>query len=388
MKKKILAVTGTRSEYDIIYPVLRELNNSSLFDLKVVVAGAHLSDWHGLTLKEIENDGFEIVDKIDYLLNTNRQTQRSKGVGLLIGSLTQTVERVQPNILLFAGDREESIATCIVGNYMNILVAHIGGGDPVYGNSDDPIRLACSKLAHIHFATTKKYAKNIKKLGEENFRICFTGNPALNNILNTKKINRRELSNILNINLVTNDYLVFLKHPLSSEIKNSLSHMSIAMKATKSFALENKIKVIGIYPNTDPGSYDILKIIEKNDNKNIKFFKSLKREVFVNLMRNAKVLIGNSSMGILEAPFYKLPVINIGNRQKGRLNAGNVKFLPYDIEQIKKSLKKACFDNNYRNTILKLKNPYGDGYAHKKILKFLKSIDLDDKKWLNKKKLI
>ena len=371
MKKKILAVTGTRSEYDIIYPVLKELNNSPFFDLKVVVSGAHLSDWHGLTLKAIEADGFEIVDKIDYLLNTNRETQRSKGVGLLIEGLTQVVERVQPSILLFAGDREESIATCIVGNYMNILVAHIGGGDPVYGNADDPIRLACSKLAHIHFATTKKYATNIKKLGEEDFRICFSGNPALNNILNTKKINKRELSNLLNMDLITHDYIVFIKHPLSSEIKNSLNHMSVTMKAVKSFASENKIKVVGIYPNTDPGSYDILKIIENNDHENIKFFKTLKREVFVNLMRNAKALVGNSSMGILEAPFYKLPVINVGNRQKGRLNAGNVKFLPYNEIQIKKSLKKACFDEKYRKTISKLKNPYGDGYAHKKILNFL-----------------
>ena len=164
--------------------------------------------------------------------------------------------------------------------------------------------------------------------------------------------------------------------------------MSVTMKAVKSFASENKIKVVGIYPNTDPGSYDILKIIENNDHENIKFFKTLKREVFVNLMRNAKALVGNSSMGILEAPFYKLPVINVGNRQKGRLNAGNVKFLPYNEIQIKKSLKKACFDEKYRKTISKLKNPYGDGYAHKKILNFLKSIDLNDKKWLIKKKLI
>lgn len=388
MKKKILAITGTRSEYDIIYPVLKELNNSSFFDLKIVVAGAHLSDWHGLTLKTIEQDGFEIVDKIDYLINTNRETQRSKGVGLLIEGLTQTVERVQPNILLFTGDREESIATCVVGNYMNVLVAHIGGGDPVYGNADDPIRLACSKLAHIHFAFTKKYAQNIKKLGEENFRICISGNPALNNILKTKKIDKSKLSQILDINLISHDYLVFIKHPLSSEINNSLDHMTITMEAIKNFALENNMKVIGIHPNTDPGSYDILKIIDKTDDENIKFFKTLNRDVFVNLIRNAKALIGNSSMGILEAPFYKLPVVNVGNRQKGRLNAGNVQFSPYNISQIKKSLNKACFDNKYRKNLSKLKNLYGDGYAHKKISSFLKSIDLDDKKWLIKKKLI
>ena len=188
MKKKILAVIGIRSEYDILYPVLKELQNNENFDLKIVVTGAHLSDWHGFTLEKIEEDGFEIVEKIDYLLITNRKTQRSKGVGLLIEGLTQTVDREKPDFLIFVGDREESIATCVVGNYMDVLVAHIGGGDPVYGNSDDPIRIACSKLAHIHFATANTYAENIKKLGEEEFRICFSGNPVLNNILETKII--------------------------------------------------------------------------------------------------------------------------------------------------------------------------------------------------------
>jgi GDP/UDP-N,N'-diacetylbacillosamine 2-epimerase (hydrolysing) len=388
MKKKILAITGIRSDYDLMYPVLNAINKNKNFDLKIVVAGAHLSEWHGFTINSIKADGFKIVDKIDYLLSTNRTTQRSKGVGLLIEGLTQTVDRLRPDILLFAGDREESIATCIVGNYLNILVAHIGGGDPVYGNADDPIRLACSKLAHIHFATAREYAKNIKKLGEEEFRICFSGNPALNNILKTKKINKKRMSKLLNIDLVSNDYIVVLKHPLSSELKSSLNQMSLTMKAIKDFSTQNKIKVIGIYPNTDPGSYDILKVIDKYCSKDIKFFKTLKREVFVNLIRNAKALIGNSSMGILEAPFYKLPVINVGNRQKGRLNAGNVEFLPYDVTKIKKSLKKACFDKKYRRKIYKLKNPYGDGYAHKKIVKFLESVDLKNKKWLNKKKLV
>ena len=388
MKKKILAITGIRSEYDFLYPVLKEIKNNKNFEIKLVVVGAHLSDWHGFTMNTIKADGFKIVDKIDYLLSTNRKTKRAKGVGLLIEGLTQTVERVKPDILLVAGDREESIATCIVGNYMNILVAHIGGGDNVYGNADDPIRFACSKLAHIHFTTTKRYAENLQKLGEEKFRICFSGNPSLSNILNTKKISKKKMSQLLNIDLTSNDYIVVLKHPLSSELENSLDQMTLTMKAIKDFTIENKMKVVGIYPNTDPGSYEILKIIEKSSGKNIKFFKNLKREIFVNLMRNAKTLIGNSSMGILEAPFYKLPVINVGNRQKGRLNAGNVKFVPYNIEQIKQSLSKACFDNNYRNTISKLKNPYGDGYAHEKIVDFILSIDLNNKKWLTKRKLI
>ena len=388
MKKTILAVTGIRSEYDVIYPVLKELQNNPNFDLKVVVTGAHLSDWHGLTIDRIREDGFEIVDQIDYLLMTNRKTQRSKGVGLLIAGLTQTVERVNPDFLLFVGDREESIATCIVGNYMNILVAHIGGGDPVYGNTDDPIRIACSKLAHIHFATAKPYAENIKKLGEEEFRICFSGNPALNNVLTIKKKDRKLLSQFLDLDIEKNDYIVVLKHPLSSVVDSSYQQMKVTLEAVSKFAISNGFKVIGIYPNTDPGSYDILKAIDENTNENIKFYKTLPRAEFVNIIRNAKVLVGNSSMGILEAPLYKLPVVNVGDRQKGRLNAGNVEFVGYHSEQILKALNKACFDTDYLKKVADLDSPYGDGYAHKTIVEFLDKINLADKKWYNKVKLV
>lgn len=388
MKKTILAVTGTRSEYDIIYPVLKELQLNEKFDLKLVVTGAHLSDWHGFTVDRIVEDGFNIVDQIDYLLMTNRKVQRSKGIGLLIAGLTQTVEKVAPDFLIFVGDREESIATCIVGNYMNVLVAHIGGGDPVYGNTDDPIRMACTKLAHIHFAMANDYAENIKKIGEEPFRICFSGNPALNNIINVKKINRKELSEFISFDIEHNNYIVVLKHPLSSEIENSYQQMKITMEAVNRFSLENNIKVIGIYPNTDPGSYQTLMAIDENCNENIKFYKTLSRQVFVNVVRNAKALIGNSSMGILEAPLYKLPVVNVGNRQKGRLNVGNVEFVDHDCEKILIALQKACFDENYRMQVAGLNNLYGDGYAHKLIVEFLDKINLDDKKWYCKTKLI
>jgi GDP/UDP-N,N'-diacetylbacillosamine 2-epimerase (hydrolysing) len=388
MKKKVLAVTGIRSEYDILYPVLRELKGREGFELKIAVTGAHLSDWHGFTLDKIKQDGFEVAELIDYLLMTNRKTQRAKGVGLLIEGLTQTVERLKPDFLLFVGDREESIATCIVGNYMDVLVAHIGGGDPVFGNADDPVRLACSKLAHIHFATAEQYAENIRKLGEEDFRICFSGNPALNNIAETEFMTRSQISEGLGMDVEHCEYVVVLKHPLSSELEDAYTQMKITMEALKNFTEKHGMKAVGIYPNTDPGSYDIIKAINDSCDDNIKFYKTLPRELFVNLMRNARALIGNSSMGILEAPFYKLPVINVGNRQQGRLNAGNVEFVHYDRDFIGRALEKACFDDVYRAKVKDLKNPYGDGNAHKVIADFLEQINPDDRKWYIKRKLI
>jgi GDP/UDP-N,N'-diacetylbacillosamine 2-epimerase (hydrolysing) len=263
-------------------------------------------------------------------------------------SLSQTVERESPNFLLVVGDREESIATALVGNYMDVLVAHVGGGDPVYGNADDPIRFAVSKLAHIHFTTALEYAENLKKIGEEEFRIFFVGNPAYFNIEKTPFKSLDEISNILNFDISDGNYIVLIKHPLSSEKESSYLQMKITLDAIKGFCEKYNFKAIGIFPNTDPGAYDILKAINEINSPNIKFFRTLEREIFVNIIRRAKCLVGNSSMGILEAPYYKIPVVNVGNRQKGRLNAGNVEFVEYNTDIIIKAIEKAVFDESYR----------------------------------------
>lgn len=388
MKKKILAITGIRSEYDILYPVIDTLRRDKNFEVKLVVSGAHLSDWHGGTLKKIEKDGFKIADKIDSLLMTNRVTQRAKGVGMLIYALSQTVEREKPDFILVDGDREESIAAAIVGNYMNTLVVHMGGGDTAHGNSDDPVRFAVSKLAHIHFPIAKRYAENLLKIGEEKFRIFWAGNPSLDNIRNTPRISIRQISKCLNFNITNKGYIVLINHPLSSEKEDAYYQMKIIMESLEEFCKENNIRTIGIYPNTDPGSFDILRAIDESANsKHIRFFKTLQREMFVNLMRNAVALVGNSSMGIVEAPFYKLPAINVGERQRGRLNAGNVEFTKHDKGSIKKALRRACFDKKYRAHIKNLKNLYGDGKTAKKIKDTLLSIDTTDPKWYIKEKL-
>lgn len=387
-KKKILAITGIRSEYDILYPVLKSIEESQDFDLDLVVSSAHLSDWHGNTIKKIEEDGFNIVDKLDCLLMTNRSTQRAKGVGILTYSLSQTVERVNPDFLFVVGDREESIASAIVGNYMNIITAHLGGGDPVFGNADDPIRMAVSKLAHVHFTTAREYSDNLRNLSEEEFRIFFCGNPALSNIRHTSVKSLKEISSFLSFDITDGNYLVLVKHPLSSEEGDAYFQMETTLKALEEFCRKYDFKVIASYPNTDPGSYDILRAIRNFEDKPfIRFYPNIPREYFINIMRNTKALVGNSSMGILEAPFYKLPVVNIGSRQQGRLNAGNLKFAGYNQSQIIELIEEACFDIEYKKLIQGLDCPYGDGSAPEIILNSLSQIDTKDKKWTTKTSL-
>ena len=179
-----------------------------------------------------------------------------------------------------------------------------------------------------------------------------------------------------------------IKHPLSSEKEEAGSQMRKTLESLKYFCDKHKYKVISIYPNTDPGSYDIIDALKEfEQNESFFFFRNLPHLEFVNLMRNASALIGNSSMGILEAPFYKLPVINVGRRQSGRLNAGNVEFVDYKLDQIILALEKACFDDEYRNKVANLTNPYGNGTASTKIADILGSLDLNDRKWYVKQKL-
>ena len=384
--KRILAVTGIRSEYDILYPVIKRFADSDDFELKVVVSGAHLSDWHGSTIDRVESDGFEIADRIDTLFTTNRSTQRSKAVAQLISGLTQTVEREKPDLLLVVGDREESIATAIVGNYMDVVVAHIGGGDPVWGNADDPIRMAVSKLAHIHFTTAQPYSKNLVSMGEDEWRISFCGTPGLDNITNEPQLSMADVSNFIGSEL--SDYIVVLKHPLSSEHESAYEQMTSTLKAIDKVCQDKGLKAVCITPNSDPGSYEIIQAYKEFESDSILLQQTLPRSIFVNLLRNAKALVGNSSMGILEAPMYKLPVVNVGHRQRGRLNAGNVKFVSYQKNDIVSAIEQAVFDIKYRNYIANLDNPYGSGQAADIIENFIRDVDLSDTKWLVKEKLV
>ena len=386
--KKILALTGIRSEYDILYPILAGLDKKK-FDLSIAVSGAHLSHNFGFTIKKIESDGFQIADRIDSLFSTDREVQRSKAVGALVIGLTQTVERIRPDILIVVGDREESIAAAIVGNYFGILIMHIGGGDPAFGNTDDPIRFAVSKLSHIHCVMHEEYAKNLLNIGEEDFRIFNTGNPSYTNIDNVGFIKQSKLFENLGIKSTKDNFIVLIQHPLSSEVESTELQIDTTLEALKDFCCMHNYLTVCISPNSDPGS-EVIREKIRNFIKEDWFFytETLTRDMFVNLMRHAKSLIGNSSMGVLEAPHYKLPVVNVGNRQKGRLNAGNVIFVDHCKDKIINEITRACLDISYRKKIKTLDNPYGDGNSSKKIIKIINDINLNESRWLNKRKLV
>ncbi len=376
-KIKILAVTGIRSEYDLMYSVYKNISKKKNIQLSFFVTGAHLSKKHGYTVRQIEKDKFRIIGYSKSLFKSNSLESRFKSISIQIKDLIKSIKLNKPNLLLVAGDREESISTALAGSYMNIPIIHVSGGDRVVGNVDDQIRHAVTKLCHIHFTTNDESKNRILKMGEQPFRVFNVGNPGIDRLIQEKKISSNELSKLINFKIDYKEkYIVLIQHPLSSEFKDSYRQMKITLEAVKQL----KIKTIIISPNSDPGNRDIKKAIKEFDH--LKFVYNthhLKRTTFVNLLRNCSCLLGNSSAGILEAPSLRLPTVNIGNRQKERLHSGNVQFVTHDVKMIKKAIKKALFDKKYIARVNRCKNPYGEGKTGKKIANILSKIKIDKK---------
>jgi GDP/UDP-N,N'-diacetylbacillosamine 2-epimerase (hydrolysing) len=376
-KRRILGVTGIRSEYDIMSSVFRAIADHPELDLQLVVTGAHLSDAFGHTVDEIRADGFVIADEIQNLLNGDQASFRVKGLAIQLQGLVQTIERVKPDILLVLGDREESMTTALAGAYMNIPVAHIAGGDRVIGNVDDQVRHAVTKLAHIHLVTNAESQDRILRLGEQDFRVFNVGNPGLDRLLDVPFIDCAELSQRLGFSIAEDEPLIMvIQHVISTEIDQAYKQM----KATLDAVAELGVKTILSYPNSDAGGQQIIRAIREYESLNfLHTAKNIPRLEFVNLMRRAGVLLGNSSAGILEAPLLKLPVINVGNRQLGRLHAENVQFVPHDKDRIVAAAQRALFDPAYKATVNSCKNPYGDGKSSARIAGILAKIALDKK---------
>jgi GDP/UDP-N,N'-diacetylbacillosamine 2-epimerase (hydrolysing) len=372
----VLGVTGIRSEYDIISSVFRAISKHPDLDLRVVVTGAHLSDAYGHTAKEIHEDGFIIVDEIESLINSDQYSARVKGLGIQLQGLVQTAARIDPDWLLVLGDREESITTALVGAYMNIPVAHIGGGDRVIGNVDDQVRHAVTKLAHLHFTTNQESTDRIIRLGEQPFRVHNVGNPGLDRLLTVPELSPEELSQRLGFHVDGDEpLLVVIQHVISTEIDDAYRQMRQTLEAVADLGL----KTVLSYPNTDAGGQQMIRAIREFEGlPNLYTAKNIPRLEFVNLFRRASCLLGNSSAGILEAPLLKLPVVNVGNRQKGRLHAENVKFVPHEKNAIIDAVRRAVFDPQYRAVVEHCSNPYGDGQSAKKIAEILAMTEIND----------
>jgi len=372
MKRKIAVITGTRADYGIFYHVLKEIAKHEALDLKLIVCGMHLCPEYGMTINEIEQDGFEIADKFETILASDTGAAMAKSIGLSIISMAQCFDRIKPDLLLILGDRGEMLAAATTAIYMNIPVAHIHGGE-VTGTVDESVRHAITKLSHIHFTANEDSKQRILKLGEKGKNIFVVGAPGLDYIKKLQYIPRKEMLNKFNLE----DDRIFLltEHPVTTE--GDMVEWQI--RETLDAVVELGYQTIVSYPNSDNGGKEIIRVIEEYRAKYpfLKVFRNLSQVEYLSFLNIAEVMIGNSSSGIIEAPSFKLPVVNVGSRQDGRLRACNVIDMPYGRESVIRGIKKAIYDESFKKQLKHCKNPYGDGNASGRISQILSEIKLD-----------
>ena len=371
-----MVVTGTRAEYGILKPVLSSIKKHPQLELSLLVTGMHLSHEFGYTINEIEKDGFDIDFKIDMLLSGDTKGSMAKSIAIGILGMTEAIELAKPDIILICGDRSEPFAATIASAYLTVPVAHLLGGDAARGsNIDDSIRHAITKFAHIHFTATKKHKERIIKFGEEPWRVHLVGSPAINSISYLEETSAKNFARKINLNL-DKPIILVVQHPTTIGAENTTDEI----KETLNAIVELKHQTILIYPNADAGGRNMINVIKKYEKYSfIKTFKNLPHKDYLSLMKVVSVMIGNSSSGIIEAPSFHLPVVNIGPRQKGREQAGNVIDVSYDKNKIIKAIKKALYDSKFKEKVKKCKNPYGDGKTSERIVKILSEVKIDEK---------
>jgi len=363
--KKICVITGTRADYGILKSVLSNIELHPNLYLQLVVAGAHFSKEHGETYKQIEKDGFWISARV---APWKPEYSTAQFFSECIVGFEDAFKHLKPDVVIVLGDRIEMLAAALAANYLNIVVAHIHGGD-LSGTWDDSQRHALTKLSHIHFPGTKKSAERIRQMGEPWTNIYITGNPALDVILKEKLYTSVELMK-KGFPVNKRPLLILVQHPVTDEVDNSEYQIRETLAAINGLGYNT----IAIFPNTDRGYQKIVERLKKKA-PNVTVYNNLDHKTYLSLLAIADALVGNSSSGILEAPSLKLPVVNIGDRQAQRERAENVIDTSYGRQDIKLSIRKAV-SKKFRKSLKFCKTPYGNGTAGQMIATVLSDLDL------------
>jgi UDP-hydrolysing UDP-N-acetyl-D-glucosamine 2-epimerase len=371
MKKKILFITERRADYSKLRPIIKEIKNSTNLEYFLVVTGSHLMKKHGYTINEIKKDDIKIYKKFRMFPRNSKNThdEMTLAFGKAVINMTKIIKELKPDIVFTGFDIGANFAAAIVGAHMNIHVAHLEGGE-VTGTIDESIRHAISKFAHVHFTTNDLAKKRLVKMGENSKNIFIVGNPSLDIIKKIKKIPTKKLEKEFNIKL-NRPLILLLQHTVTTEFDKIDKYFLETISAIK----ECGVQCLIISGNVDAGSKKILRIIEKSKIQN---YPNLTFEKYINLLSNCSLLVGNSSSGIMEAPFLQIPSINIGTRQTGRLTSESVLNVEYNKKIIKKAIRKALYNKKFLKEVKKTKKHYGSGNSSKKIIKILEKMDLNE----------
>jgi GDP/UDP-N,N'-diacetylbacillosamine 2-epimerase (hydrolysing) len=373
LKKKIAVTTGARSEYGILRPVLLDIKKSKKLELYLIVSGMHLSKKYGLTINEIEKDGFEIYKTIRMAPTGDSSYHMSKSLGGGVIKFSKVFRELKPDINLILGDRDEAFASALAASHMNIPNAHIHGGDKSKAGIDEYNRHAITKISNIHFTVTKKSMERVKKMGENPKFIFNTGSPSIDEVVNENITNKKTLEKKYKLCFSCNE-IILVFHPVTTQTEKTEQYITNLLNAVIKF----KKQTIVIAPNSDASGQIIFNILQKYS-KNysfIKLYKSLPRGDYLSMLKNGGVLVGNSSSGVIEAGYFDISVVNIGIRQDGREHGNNVIDVTNETNSIINGIEKAF---KLKNKKFRRNNIYGDGKSSEKIVKHLEKIIIDKK---------
>ena len=362
---KVLFLTGSRSDWGYIKPVIDECKKNKIKNY-LCVTNMLLLDTFGTGVNDIINDGYKVDEEIYMSLDGYNTYTTTKSMGVFIISFTDVLKKYDPDWVILAGDRYETLIASIACAYTNTPIAHIQAGE-LSGNIDGVSRHAIGKFAHLHLASNKDAAMRLIKLGEEKFRVKVVGAPQLDQI--HQLIKRNNFIEVQKKYLIPNskEYYVVIFHSVTEEINKIKTQIKILIKSLNKF----KEKKIWIMPNNDPGSSIIReKLLNESNDQNL-IYDNFKRADFLTIMKNSIAIIGNSSAGIIEAPSFHLPSVNLGRRQKDRYRGKNtIDVSEFKVNKIVKAIKVAS-SYNFIKKISKEKNPYGDGLSSRRIVKEL-----------------
>jgi GDP/UDP-N,N'-diacetylbacillosamine 2-epimerase (hydrolysing) len=373
MTRKICIVTGTRAEYGQLRWVMEGIRSSRDLELQLIVTGMHLSPEFGLTYREIEQDGFRIDRKIEMLLSSDTPTGLSKSIGVGLIGFGDALQQLQPDLMLVLGDRFETFSAVVAAMVARVPVAHLHGGETTEGVIDEAIRHSITKMSHLHFVAAEEYRRRVIQLGEQPERVFLVGGLGIDNIKRLKLLDRAELEASLNLKLGPKSLLVTF-HPVTLEAATAAAQMAELLSA---LAELRDTQLIFTMPNADTDGRILIGMLEDFvvRHANAHVFTSLGQLRYLSCIAQVDGVVGNSSSGLTEVPSFRKGTINIGDRQRGRLQAASI----INCEPVRPDISAALqrlYSDDFQAGLRDVRNPYGEGGASDKVVDTVRRVAL------------
>ncbi|MDH6027901.1 UDP-N-acetylglucosamine 2-epimerase [Vibrio splendidus] len=373
--QKVAVFTGTRAEYGLLFWLLKDIQSDPDLTLQLLVSGMHLSPEFGETYQQIEKDGFKIDEKIEILLSSDSAVGTAKSMGLGVLGFSDSLARLQPDVLVILGDRFEALAAAQTAMILRIPIVHLHGGEITEGAYDDAIRHAITKLSYLHGTSTDEYRQRVIQLGEAPERVQNVGAIGLDHLKRADFMSLGELGESLNFSL-TKPFFLVTYHPVTLGNEAPEEAFQALLNALNCFP---EHQVILTYPNADDGGRRIIPMLEAysaSQPDRVLAIPSLGQVRYLSAVKYAAAVIGNSSSGIIEVPAFDVPTVNIGSRQKGRLAAKSVLHCEANRADIERAIRSAN-EREYKETAEEIENPYGQGNTSKKVIEMIKTLDFN-----------